>query len=739
MFMMRQLAGAFLLVGAFGVAARGANTETVLHSFVAPPGGSSPSSGLIGDPTSALYGTTYNGGSGNAGVVYRLDASGETVLYNFTGGADGKWPYAGVIRDWAGNLYGTTQEGGAANSGVVYVVSPTGEERVLYSFTGQADGGFPIAGVVRDGAGNLYGATYSGGAEESGIVFKLDPTGRETVLYSFSGGADGRLPYGGLVRDADGNLYGTTSAGGAAGYGTVYKVDTEGHETVLHSFGFADGSSPQASLIRDAEGNLYGTTYQGGSGCGKTGCGVVFKLDPSGNETLLHGFSGVDGEFPEARLVRDADGNFYGTTLLGGTTGFGVVFKLNPAGNETVLLSFAGGADGAYTSAGVLRDAKGNLFGTTGAGGPAGLGVVYRLDCAGIETVLYGFMSGQDGFGPSGGVFGDSEGNLYGTTAQGGVANAGVVYKMDAGGETVLYSFTGGADGQLPYAGVIRDSAGNLYGITSYGGTNNVGAVYVLDTGGNETVLHSFGGVADGKYPIGGLTRDADGNIYGTTEAGGAAGLGCVYKLDASGHETILYSFQGGTDGRYPFSGVIRDQAGNLIGTTAGGGARTSSGVVYKLDAAGNETVLHRFREGGDGRFPLSGLVQDAQGNLYGTTEEGGSAGVGAVYKLDVDRNETVIYSFTGAGDGRYPSGGVTRDTAGNLYGTAGYGGTWDAGVVFMLNPAGHETVLYSFTGGMDGGTPGAGVILGPAGNLFGTTLYGGAKGGGVIFKVSTQ
>ena len=336
-------------------------------------------------------------------------------------------------------------------------------------------------------------------------------------------------------------------------------------------------------------------------------------------------------------------------------------------------------------------------------------------------------------------MIGDSAGTLYGTTEQGGPANGGVVYKLDAGGETVLYRFTGGDDGQDPYnSGVIRDSAGNLYGTTVNGGADGAGVVYRIDISGNETALHRFEGGADGKNPYGPLIRDAEGNIYGTTRSGGAAGFGCVFKLDPSGHYTVLYSFQGGADGRYPTSGVIRDQAGNLFGTTVNGGARTSSGVVFKLDAAGNETVLHRFREGGDGRFPSSGVILDAEGNLYGTTERGGVAGVGVVYKVDVGRNETVIYSFTGTGDGGYPSGGVTRDTAGNLYGTAGYGGTWDAGVVFMLDPAGHETVLYSFTGGTDGGTPAAGVILGPAGNLFGTTLYGGARGGGVVFKVAT-
>ncbi len=326
-----RLAG-MVLAGAVGVAA--ANTETVLNNFTLPPGGSTPYSGLVADSSGGLYGTTYYGGPGNVGVVYKVDGSGETVLHSFTGGADGKWPYAGVIRDSAGNLYGTTQAGGTAGAGVVYVVDPAGKETVLHSFTGGADGGEPQAGVVRDEAGNLYGTTLGGGTGKSGVVYKVDPTGHETVLYNFSGGADGNEPYGGVIRGAGGDLYGTTLYGGSAGYGTVFKVDAKGQETVLHSFGLADGSFPASSLTRDAAGNLYGTTYLGGSGCGGNGCGLVFKLDPSGNETVLHGFSGPDGAAPAAGVTRDAAGNLYGTTFGGGAADFGVVYKLDPAGTK---------------------------------------------------------------------------------------------------------------------------------------------------------------------------------------------------------------------------------------------------------------------------------------------------------------------------------------------------------------------------------------------------------------------
>jgi uncharacterized repeat protein (TIGR03803 family) len=239
------------------------------------------------------------------------------------------------------------------------------------------------------------------------------------------------------------------------------------------------------------------------------------------------------------------------------------------------------------------------------------------------EVVLHSFASPPKGALPEAGLIADSSGNFYGTTASGGAANEGVVYKLDtAGHETVLYSFTGWADGGSPYAGVTRDSAGNLYGTTVVGGTA-AGVVYKLDTTGHETVLYSFTGFADGGYPKGGVTRDSAGNLYGTTTMGGAWGHGVVFEVDSIGNETVLYSFMGGFDGALPLAGVIRDSAGNLYGTTSEGGA-SQAGVVYKLDPAGQETVLYTFTGGADGANPYAGLTFDSAGNLYGTTEYGG-------------------------------------------------------------------------------------------------------------------
>jgi uncharacterized repeat protein (TIGR03803 family) len=361
------------------------------------------------------------------------------TLYSFTGGADGANPYFGdLVLDAKGNIYGTTFAGGAAPGlGVVFVVTPAGAEKVLYTFS-SASGCSPYAGLIRDAKGNLYGTTGACGASGFGTVFKMTGGHTGTVIYNFTGGSDGGQPFASLLRDAEGNLYGTTNEGGAVGCfglgcGTVFEVTPDGTETVLHAFaGGADGENPVAALVRDSEGNLYGTTGQAGPQC----CGTVFQLTPSGTENILFGFNFSDGTGPGPnRLVRVANGNIYGTTSGGGASGGGTIFQLAADGTETTLYSFTGAADGFAPYGGVIRDAKGNLFGTAfqGAGtdcNDAGCGTVYLLTPAGKFQVLHTFTGGKDGGNPAAGLVMDPAGNLYGTTYNGGAHGFGTVFKL---------------------------------------------------------------------------------------------------------------------------------------------------------------------------------------------------------------------------------------------------------------------------------------------------------------------
>ena len=373
------------------------------------------------------------------------------------------------------------------------------------------------------------------------------------------------------------------------------------------------------------------------------------------------------------------------------------------------------------------------------------------------EKVLYGFCSQPnctDGYFPYAGLIFDAAGNLYGTTDWGGIYGYGTVFELTptAGGgwtERVLHSFNvGNTDGCLPQqAGLIFDAAGNLYGTTVECGTNGGGTVFELMPagGGNwtETLLYSFGtnGQNDGIGPEGGLILDAAGNLYGTTVTGGTyqcgdQGCGTVFELTpARGGgwtETVLHNFGNGTDGYWPYAGLILDAAGNLYSTTRAGGTY-GNGTVFKLSPNGSrgwtETVLHSFGAGTDGEQLYTGLIFDAAGNLYGTTSGGGTYGNGTVFELTPAGTETLLHSFNGT-DGWLPSAGLIFDAAGNLYGTTTYGGTDGSGTAFKLSPGEGgwmETVLHNFNpNGTDGANPLGGLIFDAAGNLYGTTFAGG-------------
>jgi len=409
----------------------------------------------------------------------------------------------------------------------------------------------------------------------------------EKVLHSFNQNNTGGVePLAGLIFDAAGNLYGTTNWGGTYGGGTVFELTPTAAggwaETVLHSFGNGtDGAHPLAGLIFDAAGNLYGTTYYGGAsqscqGGSSPGCGTVFELMPTGaggwTEKVLHNFNndGTNGWWPRAGLITDAAGNLYGTTSAGGLYGRGIVFELTPSAGagwtEKVLYSFnSNGADGHYPYAGLIFDAAGNLYGTTMSGGLYGRGTVFELTATAgggwTEKVLYSFNSnGTDGHYPYAGLIFDAAGNLYGTTNEGGTYlcaphsdGCGTVFELtpEAGGgwtEQVLHRF-GNSDGALPVSGsLIFDSAGNLYGTTVFGGDylcgpygDGCGTVFELTPkaggGWTEQVLHSFNNndsaVTNGWWPWAGLITDTAGNLYGTTmySSGIAGSAGTVFQL----------------------------------------------------------------------------------------------------------------------------------------------------------------------------------------------------------------
>ncbi len=359
------------------------------------------------------------------------------------------------------------------------------------------------------------------------------------VLYSFTGGSDGANPLAGLIRDKSGNLYGTTYNGGDFGRGVAFKIAGSA-ETVLYPFYSAsgDGANPQAGLYEDPQGNFFGTTQSGGS----VGSGTVFSVHPDGSESVIHSFGSVpaDGCDPKAGLLIGSAGVFYGTAANCGANDAnnGVLFFVAPDGSSySVIYSFTGGSDGAVPLGALITDAKGTLYGTASQGAHTGC-TVFKFTKNGVFKVLYTFSGGNDGGNPEAGLVMDSAGNLYGTTTYGGASNVGVVFELTPKGhEKVLHTFAGGSDGAYPTAGLIFDAAGNLYGTTSQGGNTGCskgagcGTVFKLAPDGTETMLHVFSGGSDGANPVAGLIADKKGTLFGTAAYGGASGYGDVFEV----------------------------------------------------------------------------------------------------------------------------------------------------------------------------------------------------------------
>lgn len=354
--------------------------------------------------------------------------------------------------------------------------------------------------------------------------------------------------------------------------------------------------------------------------------------------------------------------------------------------------------DGAYPQANLIRDTSGNLYGTTSAGGEYNAGTVFKLDPSGTLTVLHSFGSiPNDGTTPVAGLVLDSStGFLYGTTEKGGGSYDGTVFKIDTSGSnySVLHSFTGynsispsTSDGANPEAGLVLDSSNHLlYGTTRVGGSSNDGTVFKIDTSGsNYSVFYSFsGGLSNGQYPEAGLVMDSAGNLYGTTFYGGLYYVGTVFKLDSTGGFTLLHSFAGyPNDGELPQAGLVMDSSGYLYGTTAAGGA-SGYGNAFKVDTSGNNfAVLHNFSYG-DGIFPKAALVLDSSGNLYGTTSSGGSSYEGTAFKMDTSGSNFALLANLSLSQGATPQASLLIDPAGNLYGTTRYGGS-GFGTVFEI------------------------------------------------------
>ncbi len=749
----------------------GRGTESVLHSFAGGADGSEPLAIAL-DPEGNIYGMSdYGGACTNyeCAAVFKLarNSSGQwvkSVIYRFPSSLG--YANTTLLVYNAGNLYGSVSYSSNGGFVSVFELTPAGgtwTETTLYTFSEGPTNNYTINALAFDDAGNVYGTLSGSASAIYGLVFELTPSSSpnwtEQTLHTFTGGASGSIPTGPLLI-SERSLFGTTLNGGEAtcnsrvGCGVVYELSKgsggQWTETVIFKFRGDNVDSPSSPSLGgfDDNGNLYGSSLTSGAGtCGQ--CGSVFELTlASGGkweETTLWAFSYQQQPsvyYPEAVAVTAA-GNVYG--VAGAPQGFyyvqGAIFELTPGS----------AADGSWK----------------------------------FNPHVFPFTDGQ---WPSGGLAADGAGNLYGTTQYGGSNNAGSVFEMspaDQGWkETEIYSFGPGSDdyytaGPSP---LTPDGQGNFYGTTELGGAYQAGSVFEISPkaggGWQETDVFSFHEVA--TEPVGGVVFDSRGNMYGVTNRGGIYGPGSVFELRRTAEgvwkAATIYSFAGyPLDGANPMAGLALDSAGNLFGTTEYGGAGhclhnsepVGCGTVFELSHTGaegwKETLLHSFAgtPGDDGAEPSASLILDHSGNLYGTTLYGGLSkfecnyaggkGCGTVFEVspsDGGWKETVVHEFSGGKlDGSYPEGPLMQGQLGDLYGVAGNAARYDFGALFKLTPASGggwtESLPHIFgKSESDGRFPAGALIFDASGNLYGETIGGGVAGGalnngqGTVFEI---
>jgi uncharacterized repeat protein (TIGR03803 family) len=599
----------------------------------------------------------------------------------------------------------------------------------------------PIGAPVCAPDGTIYGTTQYGGAADFGAVYRVNSDGSgASNIFSFSG-VNGSNPNGGLVLSGT-TLYGTTYEGGASGSGTVFALQTDGSGfTNLHDFDYTDGSGPQSSLALSG-GVLFGTTEYGGTAQN----GTVFSIntDGSGFTSLksfsvaiyngLTGYTNWDGQDPIAGLI--VSGNMlYGTAYQGGLFGCGTVFMLSMDGTVfSNLYNFTGIDDGRFPYGGLV--ASGNtLYGTTAQGGTNDDGTVFSMHMAGTGfTGLHDF-DGSDGLNPYASMV-LSGSTLYGTTLQGGYYGSGTIFQIntDGSGFTNLQDLGYYDTGEYPYG--LTVSGGTLFGVADDGGTVGRGAVFELNTDGSGfTAIDDFIQL-EGANPYGGLTAGPGNKLYGTLSTGGTANNGVVFEINQDGSGfSQLYDFASeGADGSEPYSSLV--SAGDtLYGTTYAGGS-SGEGEVFSVNADGSGlTTIYSFQYGQPGVEPTSGLVLSGN-TLYGTTSGGGQLDGGTVFKVNTDGSGfAVLHSFAYTDDGAYPQSALVL-SGDMLYGTAVQGGFSDVGTVFAINVDGSGfTNLHSFSYS-DGGYP-YGDLVASGNMLYGTTKEGTATGLGEVFAMS--
>ncbi len=657
-----RLGGAADLGTIYRITAQG--EHTVLAEFSGLAGnfkGSLPTGGLTRGPDGNFYGTTSKGGEGNMGTVFRITPAGATTtLVEFTGitePAKGEEPNAPLILAGDGNFYGTTRIGGTNGLGTVFRLEPGGVLTTIFEFHPGLPGVAPVSGLIEGPDGRLYGVTAL-----SGIVYRLalDGSNFESLIKftGIAGAVPGTDPLGPLTLGSDGNFYGVTDAGGFDNQGTVYRLTPSGGYTTLIQFPFgANNIGPHSPLYLGRDGNLYGTNNS-----------KVVRMTNTGQATVVGNIGSTDGS--EGALIEGLNGDFYGTTASGVSNGS--IFRLSQFGSLETLVVFSGVGESAIPRepfSGLTLGTDGNFYGTLTMGSLGG--GVFRMSPAGKFSVLANRIS------PFSSVVEDGDGNFFGTTA-GDSSLSSKIYKMNPAGSILAEQSL--PTNTSPFSPLIRATDGMLYGTSrSFFGGSPLGSIYRTTSALAVETLFTFTSAtaaSSGSRPQAALFENNDGYFYGTTSAGGASGGGTVFKMPPTGPLTTLVHFSGNgavNKGRAPYGALIKATDGFFYGTTLTGGA-SDFGTVFRMTSGGNLTTLAEFTgESGaqKGKETYSGLVENTDGNLYGTTSRGGLQDLGTIFKITPAGQFSTVFEFASLPVDFNPYGTLIRDGEGNLYGTS--------------------------------------------------------------------
>lgn len=641
-----------------------------------------------------------------------------STVASFGVGDSGEGPFSPVVQGTDGGLYGTTSAGGASSDGTIFRATTNGALATLLSFK-DSNGDTPYGGLSLGQDGFLYGTASSGGTYEEGILFRVTTGGSLSTLTTLNGD-NGAAPVAGLLLGSDGNFYGTALDGGAYGLGTIFRLTTGGTLTTLVSFNDYTGANPSATLIQNSDGTFYGTTEAGGA----YAAGTLFKMSPSGNFTNLYSFTGGnDGDSPVPGLVQAADGNFYGTTYVGGVNGFGTVFEITPAGVLTTRYAFDGATDGGNPWGGLFQAADGNLYGTTQDGGTFGFGTVFQLAPTGSLTTVAQF-DGYNGAYPSAALVQGTDGSLYGTTLGGGSDNEGTIYR-------------------LSFAGPLQISGQPADQLAFTGGT----AAFTVATFGAGPVFY--------QWQENGVNLTNGGSIAGANSA--TLTISNVTVNDAAVFTVVVSNTLNSVTSEDAVLQVVFSPP-SITTQPASQTCVAGMTVTLAVTVSADQPLTYQWRQNGTNLTDGGAITGSATNSLTisnVTLENSGSYSVMVSNSIGVVVSETAVLTvfpvtptaasmtnlqfFSGNQDGAFPYGGVIEGNDGNLYGMTEGGGQDFVGTIFRLTFAGHMTTLYNFPNSPGPAEPVGSLVVAQDGNFYGTAAVGGENGDGAIFLLNSN